>query len=62
MVDTIDGRVALTIPQTAFALDCGETSIRNMLRDGKLDRTFIGEDIRVTAASILALLAKEGKE
>tara|TARA_Y100000034_G_scaffold92069_1_gene111168 strand:+ start:205 stop:444 length:240 start_codon:yes stop_codon:yes gene_type:complete len=56
MAETIDGRVALTIPQAAEALDCSESTVRRLMDQGKLTWARVGADKRVTAQSILAML------
>jgi excisionase family DNA binding protein len=56
MVDTINGSIALTIPLAARALSCGETTVRNMVRDRRLEAVHVGSDMRITASSILAYL------
>jgi len=55
---TVFGKYAVTVGEAALAMSCGETTIRNMLRDGILTRTFVGADTRVTAASILDHLGR----
>ena len=54
--DTIDGKVALSIPEAAKALDASESTVRRMMESGKLVWTRVGSDRRVTAQSILALM------
>ena len=60
MAETIDGRVALTIPQAAEALDCSESTVRRLMDQGKLTWARVGADKRVTAQSILAMLPDAG--
>ena len=50
---TIDGKAALSVPETAQVLSCGQSTIRRMERDGRLRSIHIGAgDMRITAQSI----------
>ena len=50
---TIDGKAALSVPETAQVLSCGQSTARRMVADGRLRSIHIGAgDMRITAKSI----------
>lgn len=46
------GRVAYTIPETAYVLGCSVPQVRNMLELGALPRTQIGRAVRVSRVAV----------
>lgn len=49
--------VAVRYRTAAGMLECSESTVRKLVREGKLRKTTIGADDRVTVESIKALLA-----
>jgi len=50
---TVNGKAALSVPETAQVLSCGQSTVRRMEADGRLSSIHIGAgDIRITAQSI----------
>jgi excisionase family DNA binding protein len=60
---TIDGKAALSVPETAQVLSCGQSTIRRMERDGRLSSIRIGAgDMRITAQSIQEYIESQEEE
>ena len=52
-IGTGNGKAALSVPETAQVLSCGQSTVRRMEADGRLSSIHIGAgDIRITAQSI----------
>tara|TARA_R110000824_G_scaffold160706_1_gene335611 strand:+ start:157 stop:450 length:294 start_codon:yes stop_codon:yes gene_type:complete len=50
---TVNGKAALSVPETAQVLSCGQSTVRRMEADGRLSSIHIGAgDMRITAQSI----------
>ena len=50
---TVNGKAALSVPETAQVLSCGQSTVRRMEADGRLRSIHIGAgDMRITAQSI----------
>ena len=50
---TVNGKAALSVPETAQVLSCGQSTVRRMEADGRLSSIHIGAgDLRITAQSI----------
>jgi excisionase family DNA binding protein len=49
--------VAVRYRTAAGLLECSESTVRKLVREGKLDAVKVGDDDRVTTASIRALTA-----
>jgi excisionase family DNA binding protein len=49
--------VAVRYRTAAGLLECSESTVRKMVREGKLEKVKVGDDERVTTKSIKALAA-----
>lgn len=56
------GRMALTVPEVAWELNCHPNSVWNMIRAGQLESLTLGRKRLVARAAIEALIARGGTQ
>ncbi len=68
MISVIEGQVSedqrllLRIPQVAFVLSCGRSTVYDLINAGELETVRMGRAIRVTMDSVKAWFNRQSKK